>query len=846
MVSRHPDQRTGPYVDLKGGRDFGERDFGLRTYDAGGNPVIPVVAGAEGHLDRGAPREMDRITREFAVNAERIGRYLGDLASDLAGNGRTRPASRGERRSQSTQDPVMAMLAGASLEPWAAWSQAGMTGTGATLPPASAPWAPPGPSSVVPVRQPAQARQDPMLNAMNPGTETSGEMLRRSGADVPNSPAPDGRDPFTRDFNGGGYDVRTLKQDVARSIGSKISGWQPGPDLAADASGVMRHVVGGEAVGPAASSTEIASAGRWGKVSGMTKNFVGALGEGKAPMAALQGALPANAAKALGVAGAAVALTNEGLNYAASQRDVNRGWQQVLGGSNAEGFGERAQSQMFEWGMKGTMGSGAASQLYKGAAEIYGTDRGARNAAVGFGVDMYRKVGMDIADSLALVETAARQGNEGLGGLREAIKGVSETARQAGGNVQSAQKLFASNLEGLTPVAGGSVATSLAGVLTEAQVGLGHQFKGVDFSGLTSTNNMYRMSSRAHQKDPTMTTADFQAKFATDDKFAADAITGGLREASLGILQTYGGDGAVEMVRSKIAAIQKSGREPTDDDWMDIGADLQTEYDITPQMVQQVMKEFGVDNLTSRNAVAFLAHTTDEEQFDFGKKVDERKSKMGTRKKLNIGKDDKAEMQGNNSDIARLREKLGGDKVSGKGGTGIATDKKDRARNLYINQLIDGKKTNPVLEALIDDFQGDRRFKVKTKGGKEKIVTTDDLIRDFGDQAFQGDVELVKGNIGDSGPGTTIGEALGLDNRKSPTPSAGKSSGKGKGMDDDWSGKKDYKNGTTGRVEIVLKGKAAQYLDASTSGSAYTDESRYNGVPPSSSRPSSEAPDGGG
>ena len=266
MVDRHPDNRTplGPYVDLKGGRDPGERDFGLRTYDAAGNPVIPVVAGAEGHLDRGAPREMDRITREFAVNAERIGRYLGDLADDIAGSGRSRPPSRGERRSQSTLDPVvMSMLPGAhGLEPWQAWSQAGMTGTGATLPPASAPWAPPGPSSVVPVRQPAQARQDPMLNAMNPGTETSGEMLRRSGADVPNSPAPDGRDPFTRDFNGGGYDVRTLKQDVARSIGSKISGWQPGPDLAADASGVMRHVVGGEAVGPAASSAEIASAGR--------------------------------------------------------------------------------------------------------------------------------------------------------------------------------------------------------------------------------------------------------------------------------------------------------------------------------------------------------------------------------------------------------------------------------------------------------------------------------------------------------------------------------------------------------------------------------------------------------
>ena len=124
MVDRHPDKRTplGPYVDLKGGRDPGERDFGLRTYDAAGNPVIPVVAGAEGHLDRGAPREMDRITREFAVNAERIGRYLGDLADDIAGSGRSRPPSRGERRSQSTLDPVvMSMLPGAhGLEPWQA------------------------------------------------------------------------------------------------------------------------------------------------------------------------------------------------------------------------------------------------------------------------------------------------------------------------------------------------------------------------------------------------------------------------------------------------------------------------------------------------------------------------------------------------------------------------------------------------------------------------------------------------------------------------------------------------------------------------------------------------------
>lgn len=863
---------AGPYIDLKGNRGGGPnfRDFGLQPYDDRGAVGIGPDAGLASmdvRIRGGLTREMDRIAREFALNADRIGRYLGGLADDLDGSRR----SSGNRRNAGVAMDPMASSVGQGLPAWAAWARSGAIGLGTGAqdpvampgpaltgytpptpgPPRAAgagPGAPPPPPGGPGGPNPPHVTQDPYAAspATSGRTETTEEMLDRSGVQVPMDPhAKDERAPFTRDFNGGGYSLKTLRQDVARTVGSKISGWNPGPDLAADEAGIMRHVIDGVPSGPAASAEELASFSRWGKTSGMVKNFVGALGEGKGGMAALQGSLPATGAKALGVAGAAVAIGNELANKAVEQRELNRSWQQVLGGENTEGFRERAGSQVFEWGLKGQMGAGTASELYAGAAGIYGTDRVSRARAQTFGVDMYKKYGMDVADSLALVETAAKQGNEGLNGLKDAIEGVSETARRAGMNVGEAQKLFGQNMEGLTPVAGGGTAASLAGVLTEAQVGLGRQFKGVDFSGMTSDMNMYRMAAMSG-----MNAADFQAKFSTDTSFAGQQLTGGMRNASLGILKTYGGDGAIEMIRSRVAEVQNSGRGMTDDDWMKIGADLQTQYNITPQMVQQVMGQFGVTGLTPRNAVSFLAQTTDDSQFDFEKKVDDAEAALGERKRLTIGNDDLGATQGGgrNSDIAKLRKELGGAQIGGKGDTGFFADKDDRARNLYLNQLIDGDTTtNPVLEALIKDFEGARRFKVKTKDGKSKVVTTDDLIRDYGDQAFQGDVEIVRGTVNGAGPGATLEEALGLgtENTDAATTSDKKKGQGGKDFEGDWAGKDEYQTGTTGRVEIVLSSKVSRYFDVQTSGNAYTDESRYNGTAPDSGRPSSQAPDGG-
>ncbi len=721
---------------------------------------------------------------------------------------------------------------------WAAWSRSGMTFDGAggsvSLPPVTG-----GSGSGLPRWATAATVLDPytVTPATEGKTETTQDILARSGIGLPYGTIPGERPAFTRDFSGG-YSVRELKQDVARSVGSRISGWQPGPDLATDSSGVMRHVIEGVPSGPPASPEEIASFTRWGRVSGSVKSFVGSLGEGNGVMQSAQTALPGGAAKALGYAGAAVALGNEGLNYAASQRDVNRGWQKILGGDNVEGFSERARSQVFEWGLKGVMGSDTASELYRGAAEVYGTNREARASAQSFGVDMFKKYGMDVADSLALVETAARQGNEGLAGLRDAIEGVSETARRAGVNVQSAQKVYAQNLENLTGVATGSTATSIAGVLTEAQVGLNHQFEGVDFSGMTSTSNMYRMAAMSG-----MNAADFQARFGTDSRFAGQALTGGLRSASLGLLRTFGGEGAVEMIRSRISEIQASDRDVTNEDWMSIGSDLQSQYNITPQMVQQVMDQMGVSGLTPMNAVAFLARTTDDRQFDFLQKIEDERSAMSESKQLDL--DPEERLASNRSgDIAKIRERLGGKRVGGEGDTGILADKDDRARNLYIAGLMRGEKTNPVLESLIKDFEGARRFRVKTKDG-ERIVTTDDLIRYYGDQAFSGDVEIVRGTVGDSGAGSTLAEALGLSDANTGSSAASSSQGArgGKATSDDWAGKGKYAEGTTGRVEIVLKGRVAQYFDTITTGSAYS-SSVYEGIPLESGRPSDQAPSG--
>lgn len=302
--------------------------------------------------------------------------------------------------------------------------------------------------------------------------------------------APQVRSNYDYLAHGRGYSVGQLRTDVGRSIGRTISGARFGPPLQQSSTGQWMRI--DPATGEVAAQATESEISRFA-VANKIRSVAGGVAE-QGVAKGLINALPKGFGPALGIAGAAYAVGNKALDFAEGQREQNAYYQSVSGGSNLSGFRARFDQGLFGLSQRGVMGGAQADQLYRGVYAAVGDQQG-RQDALELGAESFRKFGMSITDSLTLIETAAKTGNENLAGVADALDKVTAAAKGANRNADEARKDFAQSYSTTAPtLVGAGTAANVSSATTVIKSALGEQFKNVDFSGVFSQDQVARLA----------------------------------------------------------------------------------------------------------------------------------------------------------------------------------------------------------------------------------------------------------------------------------------------------------------------------------------------------------------
>lgn len=617
------------------------------------------------------------------------------------------------------------------------------------------------------------------------------------------------------------YDVTTARSDAGRWAQEKVGTWADKalPEYDGPVKGVNEA---GQTAWFRPDGTEITDPGevfdaQWeaeeyaakassgaGRLALMGRT-IGQQGLGKG----LMSAAPAGALKAGGIATAAFSVADQAKDFAIAQRQANLSWQRTLGGDNAEGFGERAQSQLFEMKSSwfGGMGAETASDLYAGAAGIYGMDRDMRGATQTFGTQMFSRHGMSVEESLHLVSLAAESGSEAFGNLSEAIHGVSETAREAGVNAEEAQKAFQANYEQLvqTGVGGPGNAAGIAAITTNLTTEMGRRFGDVSLGGMFTDANMRQMASLLGMDYP--------------DFYPGISRPGGTDLAARGLAALATKKAGHVIGPEQVAWIKRRRGELADDAGNIDPADLQ-------QMGLEMMEEFGIAPEMAKSMAT--ATTGGSKQFtDAGKAMEwlietgsgsfAERTRQGSEEWTETRlQQDITTAEGQTDALATgemLQSFFGSDSKGGRTGDLIA----------YYEWAQKSGKTNPIVEGLLKDHKTNRRYVVQTKDGPRQVTLGEAIKNDYLDQFYKGDVMISEG----TGEGQTVGqllpelneisalEAQGAATADGNDPSSERGATVGKEIDpEDISG--DY----TGKVLVEVDPWLKQWLNVNAFGSA--------------------------
>lgn len=184
------------------------------------------------------------------------------------------------------------------------------------------------------------------------------------------------------------------------------------------------------------------------------------------------------------------------------QREAGRVYQEVEGGSNLGAQTERLHALAYQASMYGRMPSGAAAQAF-GAVTAMGYNQAAANeggqmqnrqSALNFIYHNYTGTGMDVNQSLQMLQSASSDANVNLDQLSSTLNTLSNAAGQAGTNAENARNQFNSYFQAALGQGMSNGATGVAGGISAMQGSMGKEFSGVNFSGELSQSRQYLLS----------------------------------------------------------------------------------------------------------------------------------------------------------------------------------------------------------------------------------------------------------------------------------------------------------------------------------------------------------------
>jgi len=522
-----------------------------------------------------------------------------------------------------------------------------------------------------------------------------------------------------------------------------------------------------------------------------------------------------------------------------NQREKNEYYQNVEGGGNFSGFGERAHEEAYVASTGAMFSSNEARTAFKGVTRLGYNGRvrddyssqGGRQDALDFIYHAKSSYGASVNESLKTLEQASKTPTLNLNQLNKALKDLSDTAGRAGVNTQMARSQMLSLMSTGVQAGYGAGSVSTAANIQMGKSVLGRGYEDIDLSGQMSQQYTYMASSNAG-----MTYNQYTALQSTNPLAASETRAG----ENLALLSQIFSQDEVNWVKQKADAL---GGKLDPNAALSIVPDfLRTFPNHNISVIQQQLSAFGI--VTTNDPQQALAYAFNLIAGNNGDLANAQKNGTSTQPMSASA----AQKASSNSDSGLFKNfstniqhgsstmaQIGGGALRGLTFNQVKkgdTKADSKALQSYKN-LVKGNngERDPVIENLLQTIKDPDKAKVvvHTSDG-QRVMSLSDAIKSHTNELSSGEATFVSGDE----KGKTVQDILGsghIDSSADWTSEASKSSSKTGQSLDAWKKKHkdDYDSifgsgsstGSNGKVVIDLSDSAKQLLKiGSTTGIA--------------------------
>lgn len=445
--------------------------------------------------------------------------------------------------------------------------------------------------------------------------------------------------------------------------------------------------------------------------------------------------------------GTAMAVAAGATNLYLSEREKNRFYQGMEGGSNLGGFGERFHEETYRWGMGAGMSGDMARRSFKGVTSLGYTGKSqtgqGRQDALNFVYHNYNNRGMDVEESLGMLQTASRDATVNFNELSDALKDVSDIAGKAGVNAKFMRQSFQGMLQSSIGTGAGPGAADLAGIFSATQASYGREFQGMDFRGQLDRGYQYMIGAQYG-----VSPGQLQRVMRTNPGQYARMVSGSQRSMIdmvfspqqikhlQDLINKYGSS------QQAIIQIEQEFLNSHPEIDLNVIADTLNGSLTGVQLDNSNVMDWVIQQLAGNTAAAHGAQA--------GNKPVPEKDTTGART------GGQGLMKGDN-----WKEDLGEANMGYIGGVsifGFGARRKNKATDVYLGQVEKTKRRDPVLEAILQNVKDPNETKVRVTTAKgDRIVSFEEAMRLFPNELATGKVQIVSGDQA----GKTISDVTG-------------------------------------------------------------------------------------
>jgi hypothetical protein len=540
-----------------------------------------------------------------------------------------------------------------------------------------------------------------------------------------------------------------------------------------------------------------------------------------------------NAAKHLPVAGLAIDVAEKGGHFYQEQREKGRNYQEIEGGSNAAAQLERGHEEVYRLGMGFGMSEDAARQSFYGVTALgygrrspSGTSQN-RQDALNFVYHNYNNRGMDVGESLQILQTASQNATVNFKDLSNALKDVSDTAGKAGVNAKTMRAQFDSALGQGLQAGAGNGAVSLARSLTSTQASYGRMFQNQNFGNELNTTQTYMIGGRyglsPGQTQTMMRTQpqEYARMLTGNNSTVIDSLPGMTAEAKadlMSIIQTYGGAGSIDEQKADAIGTEWLNKwQPVSNIDLNVWSTVinqMTGMQLDPNSVMSWVVQQVSGNTEAAHAANQPKNTNvPVKSGKYGELTNGTggapTGKSGLYKDPNVSQGKSSGERAPSMGSGPLR----GLKTINAGHEWWGGKATNNAAKNYINTVGKNKTRDPVMEALLQNVKDPNKthVQVSTKSGT-RVVTFADAVKYFPNELTSGNAIFVDGPQAGRRPQEVTGGTIDT-NRSTSSEMQNAQGGKVGQSLSDWQKKHPGKGGAAGgNVTVDLTAEAKKLL----------------------------------